>query len=68
MLASYLYGINIAQTGPSVYSRVSLILYSSDIKILSNFTTYHSSNELLEDLSNLEQFYDPSDEVTDIYM
>jgi hypothetical protein len=57
--------MNIAQTGPGYYSRVSLILFSSDVKVLGTY--YASYNALANDLLNLESFHNQTDGIVDIY-
>lgn len=57
--------MNIAQTGPGYYSRVSLILFSSDVKVVGTY--YASYKALMKDLLKLESFHNQTDGIVDIY-
>ena len=61
------YGANIAQGGPGYYSRVALVLFSSDVKVLGDLKTYTSYNDLVNVLVNLETYHNTTDIIVDIY-
>uniref|UniRef100_A0A914EM63 C-type lectin domain-containing protein n=1 Tax=Acrobeloides nanus TaxID=290746 RepID=A0A914EM63_9BILA len=66
-LATNLYGINIAQSGSNYYTRVGLIVFSSDVQVIGNLNKYNSYNDLTNDLLNLESYHKADDNVVDIY-
>ena len=61
------YGVNIAQGGSGYYSRVAIVLFSSDVKVLGDLKTYTSYNDLLKAFLNLETYHNATDIVVDIY-
>uniref|UniRef100_A0A914CS15 Uncharacterized protein n=1 Tax=Acrobeloides nanus TaxID=290746 RepID=A0A914CS15_9BILA len=66
-LATMFYGANIAQGGSGYYSRVALVLFSSDVKVLGDLKTYTSYNDLVKVFLNLEGYHNTTDIVVDIY-
>uniref|UniRef100_A0A914CR66 NIDO domain-containing protein n=1 Tax=Acrobeloides nanus TaxID=290746 RepID=A0A914CR66_9BILA len=66
-LATLFYGVNIAQGGSGYYSRVAIVLFSSDVKVLGDLKTYTSYNDLLKAFLNLETYHNATDIVVDIY-
>uniref|UniRef100_A0A914CP32 Uncharacterized protein n=1 Tax=Acrobeloides nanus TaxID=290746 RepID=A0A914CP32_9BILA len=66
-LAAALNNVPIAQKAQNdFYTRVGLIVYSSDVQVIGDLTHYTNSDGLIGDLFSLTQYYKPSDRIADI--
>ena len=48
------------------YTRVGLVVYSSDVQVVGNLTHYQSFDDLMKDLANLNQYYKEDDPIANI--
>uniref|UniRef100_A0A914E8K7 Uncharacterized protein n=1 Tax=Acrobeloides nanus TaxID=290746 RepID=A0A914E8K7_9BILA len=66
-LLTILYGVPVSQSGQGdFYTRVGLLVYSSDVQVVGNLTHYQSFDDLMKDLTNLNQYYKADDRTADI--
>jgi len=66
-VATSLFGLNIAQAGPALYSRVGLGVYASNVTVLGDLTKYTDQTTFETDALTLETYHDASDTIVDIY-
>uniref|UniRef100_A0A914EJY0 NIDO domain-containing protein n=1 Tax=Acrobeloides nanus TaxID=290746 RepID=A0A914EJY0_9BILA len=66
-LLAILDNVPVAQSGQGdFYTRVGLVVYSSDVQVVSDLTHYQSFDDLMMDLINLNQYHKANDRIADI--
>lgn len=66
-MATMFYGFNIGTNGTDLFTRVALVLYSSDVKVLGDLNHYTSYDMFVSDTLTLESYHSKTDGIVDIY-